>query len=244
MPTISRWNGARSPECRQVSRTCEERDRGQTAALHAAHHRQYMLEALADTRESAECRVIRPAPFTRRRGRYTPKSRARTAALDTVTALVRRSARIVHDRHVERDHPLRRVLCGPERPDEMPSPNADWRTIIRDTLYGVASAGSDEIAQLRLWLALVVDQTRRGAGAADSTKADAGNRLIETSTGVDPLRGGANMIGAEWPRRRNAGLCEAAKSAQVGRLRRSFSAPAVSVSAARVLTAQEHGSYR
>lgn len=68
---------------------------------------------------------------------------------------------------------------------------ADWKeTIIRDTLYGVdIKPEAIEIAQLRLWLALVVDQTLDQARPLPNLdyRLMAGNSLIETVDGQPVL---------------------------------------------------------
>lgn len=68
----------------------------------------------------------------------------------------------------------------------------DWKeSIIRDTLYGVdIKPEAIEIAQLRLWLALVVDQTLEQARPLPNLdyKLMAGNSLIETIDG-EPVLG-------------------------------------------------------
>ena len=77
-----------------------------------------------------------------------------------------------------------------------PEPDAqtlsDWKeAIIRDTLYGVdIKPEAIEIAQLRLWLALVVDQTLEQARPLPNLdyKLMAGNSLIETIDG-EPVLG-------------------------------------------------------
>jgi len=73
-----------------------------------------------------------------------------------------------------------------------PSLLADWKeAIIRDTLYGVdIKPEAIEIAQLRLWLSLVVDQTLEQARPLPNLdyKLMAGNSLIETIDG-EPVLG-------------------------------------------------------
>lgn len=53
------------------------------------------------------------------------------------------------------------AVLHPDEPMRNPQTLSDWKeAIIRDTLYGVdIKPEAIEIAQLRLWLALVVDQT-------------------------------------------------------------------------------------
>ena len=82
---------------------------------------------------------------------------------------------------------------------------ADWKeAIIRDTLYGVdIKPEAIEIAQLRLWLALVVDQTLEQARPLPNLdyKLMAGNSLIETIDGEPVLSEAAQqMLGAELMR--------------------------------------------
>ena len=89
---------------------------------------------------------------------------------------------------------LRRAAYTARHAD--PEPNAqtlsDWKeAIIRDTLYGVdIKPEAIEIAQLRLWLALVVDQTLEQARPLPNLdyKLMAGNSLIETIDG-EPVLG-------------------------------------------------------
>lgn len=76
---------------------------------------------------------------------------------------------------------------------------ADWKeAIIRDTLYGVdIKPGAIEIAQLRLWLSLVVNQTMTDAKPLPNLdyKLMAGNSLIETIDGEPILTTNAqNML--------------------------------------------------
>jgi len=75
---------------------------------------------------------------------------------------------------------------------------ADWKeAIIRDTLYGVdIKPEAIEIAQLRLWLALVVDQTIEQARPLPNLdyKLMAGNSLIETIDGEPVLTDSAQAL--------------------------------------------------
>lgn len=76
---------------------------------------------------------------------------------------------------------------------------AEWKeAIIRDTLYGVdIKPGAIEIAQLRLWLSLVVNQTMADAKPLPNLdyKLMAGNSLIETIDGEPILTTNAqNML--------------------------------------------------
>ncbi len=73
-----------------------------------------------------------------------------------------------------------------------PAGIAQWKeAIIRDTLYGVdIKPGAIEIAQLRLWLSLIVNQTMADAHPLPNLdyKLMAGNSLIETIDG-EPILG-------------------------------------------------------
>jgi type I restriction-modification system DNA methylase subunit len=76
---------------------------------------------------------------------------------------------------------------------------AEWKeAIIRDTLYGVdIKPGAIEIAQLRLWLSLIVNQTMADAKPLPNLdyKLMAGNSLIETIDGEPILTTNAqNML--------------------------------------------------
>jgi hypothetical protein len=94
---------------------------------------------------------------------------------------------------------------------------ADWKeAIIRDTLYGVdIKPEAIEIAQLRLWLALVVDQTLEQARPLPNLdyKLMAGNSLIETIDGEPVLGESAKaMMGADvTPKQPTLGLFETDK---------------------------------
>jgi adenine-specific DNA-methyltransferase len=82
---------------------------------------------------------------------------------------------------------------------EVPHANlAQWKeAIIRDTLYGVdIKPGAIEIAQLRLWLSLVVNQTMADAKPLPNLdyKLMAGNSLIETIDGQPILSESAQQI--------------------------------------------------
>lgn len=118
---------------------------------------------------------------------------------------------------------------------------ADWKeAIIRDTLYGVdIKPEAIEIAQLRLWLALVVDQTIEQARPLPNLdyKLMAGNSLIETIDGEPVLTDSATaMLDAsakdEWehtdsqlkmfdpnPMQMRMGLFESEKQTQQERIR-------------------------
>jgi len=90
------------------------------------------------------------------------------------------------------DSPSLPVGEGPGvRAEIPPALLADWKeTIIRDTLYGVdIKPEAIEIAQLRLWLALVVDQTLDQARPLPNLdyRLMAGNSLIETVDGQPVL---------------------------------------------------------
>jgi len=80
----------------------------------------------------------------------------------------------------------------------MPETIAAWKeAIIRDTLYGVdIKPGAIEIAQLRLWLSLVVNQTMADAKPLPNLdyKLMAGNSLIETIDGEPILSESAQQM--------------------------------------------------
>ncbi|MBZ0275775.1 MAG: DUF559 domain-containing protein, partial [Anaerolineae bacterium] len=112
--------------------------------------------------------------------------------------------------------PAQRSGEGPGVRAEIPSALlADWKeAIIRDTLYGVdIKPEAIEIAQLRLWLALVVDQTLEQARPLPNLdyKLMAGNSLIETIDGEPVLGESAQaMLGADVaPAQPTLGLFEA-----------------------------------
>lgn len=97
---------------------------------------------------------------------------------------------------------LRRAVAAALHQHVTPNVITGWKEqIIRDTLYGVdIKPEAIEIAQLRLWLALVVDQTLDQARPLPNLdyKLMAGNSLIETIDGEPVLGESAKtMLGAE-----------------------------------------------
>ncbi len=84
-----------------------------------------------------------------------------------------------------------------------PAQIADWKeAIIRDTLYGVdLKSEAVEVAQLRLWLALVVDQTLEQARPLPNLeyKLMVGDSLIETLDGEPILTAGSESLFAADP---------------------------------------------
>lgn len=185
----------------------EERDRGQSGSFYTPRAIvSYMCqEALAGYLEESAgiSRDITRAQFDPDTDQpYLPEEAERVeAALDTLTVLdpavgsgsflVGMMTEIIRLRRI-----CYKVLQGiPEIP---PSVVADWKeAIIRDTLYGVdIKPEAIEIAQLRLWLALVVDQTLDQARPLPNLdyKLMAGNSLIETIDGQPVLTEGALQI--------------------------------------------------
>ena len=86
---------------------------------------------------------------------------------------------------------LRRLCAIARDIPIIPALLADWKeAVIRDTLYGVdIKPEAIEVAQLRLWLALIVDQTLDQARPLPNLdyKLMAGNSLIETIDGEPVL---------------------------------------------------------
>jgi hypothetical protein len=110
-----------------------------------------------------------------------------------------------------------------------PETVAGWKeAIIRDSLYGVdIKPEAIEIAQLRLWLALVVDQTLDQAKPLPNLdyKLMAGNSLIETLDGEPVLLGeAAAMVDGEFePQQASLGLFGADQHRlKLAELRREF----------------------
>ncbi|MBI5670663.1 MAG: Eco57I restriction-modification methylase domain-containing protein [Chloroflexi bacterium] len=193
----------------------EERDRGQSGSFYTPRAIvSYMCqEALAGyLEESANVsrEAVRaifdpdtPSPLT------AEEAQRVNAALDTLTVLdpavgsgsflIGMMGEIIR---------LRTACAGAIGQDVTPALVADWKErIIRDTLYGVdIKPEAIEIAQLRLWLALVVDQTLEQARPLPNLdyRLMAGNSLIETVDG-QPILGelAARMLQtqggtAEW----------------------------------------------
>lgn len=183
----------------------EERDRGQTGSFYTPRTIvSYMCqEALAGyLDESANI----PREATRAQFdpdtdvALTPEEAQRiNAALDTLTVLdpaVGSGSFLIG---MLGEIILLRQACASALGVEMtPAMVADWKeAIIRDTLYGVdIKPEAIEIAQLRLWLALVVDQTIEQARPLPNLdyKLMAGNSLIETIDGEPVLTDSAQAL--------------------------------------------------
>ncbi|MCL4236955.1 MAG: Eco57I restriction-modification methylase domain-containing protein [Anaerolineae bacterium] len=183
----------------------EERDRGQTGSFYTPRTIvSYMCqEALAGyLEESANI----PRETTRAQFdpdtdvALTPEEAQRiSAALDTLTVLdpavgsgsflIGMLGEIIL---------LRRACASALGVEVNAAVVADWKeAIIRDTLYGVdIKPEAIEIAQLRLWLALVVDQTIEQARPLPNLdyKLMAGNSLIETIDGEPVLTKSATAL--------------------------------------------------
>ena len=93
---------------------------------------------------------------------------------------------------------LKRRAAAAQGIEVTPALVAGWKeAIIRDSLYGVdIKPEAIEIAQLRLWLALVVDQTLDEARPLPNLdyKLMAGNSLVETLDGEPVLTGAAEAL--------------------------------------------------
>lgn len=183
----------------------EERDRGQTGSFYTPRTIvSYMCqEALAGyLEESANI------PRDTTRAQFDPdtdvtltaeEAQRMSAALDTLTVLdpavgsgsflIGMLGEIIL---------LRRACASALGVEVTPAMVADWKeAIIRDTLYGVdIKPEAIEIAQLRLWLALVVDQTIEQARPLPNLdyKLMAGNSLIETIDGEPVLTDSAQAL--------------------------------------------------
>ena len=176
----------------------EERDRGQSGSFYTPRVIvAYMCqEALAGYLEE---RAEIPRDLTRAQfdpdsaEHFTPEQAvAVNRALDTLTVLdpavgsgsflIGMMGEIIR---------LRRACAAALDSAITPALLADWKeAIIRDTLYGVdIKPEAIEVAQLRLWLALVVDQTLDQARPLPNLdyKLMAGNSLIETIDGEPVL---------------------------------------------------------
>lgn len=204
----------------------EERDRGQSGSFYTprtivAYMCQealvgYLEESAKVPRETTRAQFDPDSEV-----RYTPEEAKRVnTALDTLTVLdpavgsgsflIGMLTEIIRLRKT-----CYWVLNGEGEP---PSATlADWKeAIIRDTLYGVdIKPEAIEIAQLRLWLALVVDQTLEQARPLPNLdyKLMAGNSLIETIDGEPVLGESAKaMMGADvTPKQPTLGLFETDK---------------------------------
>jgi adenine-specific DNA-methyltransferase len=183
----------------------EERDRGQTGSFYTPRTIvSYMCqEALAGYLvESANI------PRDKTRAQFDPdqddplaldEARRVEAALETLTALdpaVGSGSFLIG--MLNEIITLRRACARTLGVEVTPALLADWKeAIIRDTLYGVdIKPEAIEIAQLRLWLALVVDQTIEQARPLPNLdyKLMAGNSLIETIDGEPVLTASATAL--------------------------------------------------
>lgn len=236
----------------------EVRDRGQSGSFYTPRTIvAYMCqEALAGyLEESADvARETTRAQFDPDSDvRYTAEETERVnAALDTVTVLdpavgsgsflIGMMTEIIR---------LRKACYGVlNAGQEAPSSVlADWKeVIIRDTLYGVdIKPEAIEIAQLRLWLALVVDQTLEQARPLPNLdyKLMAGNSLIETIDGEPVLGDSAKaMMGADVaPIQAGLGLFETDRERfKLDKLRAKFfrTTPEERKKLRADITAQEH----
>jgi hypothetical protein len=201
----------------------EERDRGQSGSFYTprtivAYMCQealvgYLEESAKVPRETTRAQFDPDSEV-----RYTPEEAERVnAALNTLTvldpAVGSGSFLIGMLNEIIR---LRKACYAVlhEGQDAPSSVIADWKeAIIRDTLYGVdIKPEAIEIAQLRLWLALVVDQTLEQARPLPNLdyKLMAGNSLIETIDGEPVLGESAKaMMGADvTPKQPTLGLFE------------------------------------
>ncbi|MBZ0298689.1 MAG: Eco57I restriction-modification methylase domain-containing protein [Anaerolineae bacterium] len=204
----------------------EERDRGQSGSFYTPRTIvAYMCqEALAGyLEESAN------APRETTRAQFDPDSEVRytpeeaepvNAALNTLTVLdpAVGSGSFLIGMMSEIIRLRKACYAALQEGQEVPAAMlADWKeAIIRDTLYGVdIKPEAIEIAQLRLWLALVVDQTLEQARPLPNLdyKLMAGNSLIETIDGEPVLGESAQaMMGADvTPAQPTLGLFETDK---------------------------------
>jgi adenine-specific DNA-methyltransferase len=189
----------------------EERDRGQSGSFYTPRAivsymcqealAGYLEESANATRETTRAQFDPDSDVT-----YTAEEAERVnKALDTLTvldpAVGSGSFLIGMMQEIIR---LRRecYLVLNEQKEVTAAGLADWKeAIIRDTLYGVdIKPEAIEIAQLRLWLSLVVDQTLEQARPLPNLdyKLMAGNSLIETIDGEPVLGESAqNMLGAD-----------------------------------------------
>jgi len=204
----------------------EERDRGQSGSFYTprtivAYMCQesligYLEESAQAPRETTRAQFDPDSEL-----RYTPQEAERVnAALDTLTVLdpaVGSGSFLIG---MLTEMMRLRKACYAVLHEGQDAPSAllaDWKeAIIRDTLYGVdIKPEAIEIAQLRLWLALVVDQTLEQARPLPNLdyKLMAGNSLIETIDGEPVLGESAQaMIGADvTPRQPTLGMFEADK---------------------------------
>jgi adenine-specific DNA-methyltransferase len=204
----------------------EERDRGQSGSFYTprtivAYMCQEALVGYLEESAKVPRKTTRAQFDPDSEVRYTPEEAERVnTALDTLTVLdpavgsgsflIGMLTEIIR---------LRKTCYAVlhEGQDAPSSVLADWKeAIIRDTLYGVdIKPEAIEIAQLRLWLALVVDQTLEQARPLPNLdyKLMAGNSLIETIDG-EPVLGESTkaMMGADvTPKQPTLGLFETDK---------------------------------
>lgn len=188
----------------------EERERGQTGSFYTPRTivvymcqealAGYLEESAGIPRDTTRAQFDpdRALPFT------ADEARRVAQALDTLTVLdpavgsgsfpIGMLGEIIR---------LRRACAEALGQDVTPATVADWKeAIIRDTLYGVdIKPEAIEIAQLRLWLALVVDQTIEQARPLPNLdyKLMAGDSLIETIDGKPVLTESAQALLSTTP---------------------------------------------
>jgi hypothetical protein len=203
----------------------EERDRGQSGSFYTprpivAYMCQEALAGYAQESAAIPRDTIRRVFDPDAAAALRPDEAARlNAALDTLTvldpAVGSGSFLIGMLNEVLRLRAAAWAALNPAAPAPDAAVISGWKeAIIRDTLYGVdIKPEAIEIAQLRLWLALVVDQTLEQARPLPNLdyKLMAGNSLIETIDGEAVLSGdAAALIGAPVkPMQPGLGLFEA-----------------------------------
>ncbi|WP_119071974.1 Eco57I restriction-modification methylase domain-containing protein [Aggregatilinea lenta] len=183
----------------------EERDRGQTGSFYTPRTivsymcqevlAGYLEESASIPRDTTRTQFDPDSSLG-----FTPDEAQRVmAALDTLTALdpaVGSGSFLIG--MLQEIILLRRACASAQGIEVNPATVADWKeAIIRDTLYGVdIKPEAIEIAQLRLWLALVVDQTIDRARPLPNLdyKLMAGNSLIETIDGEPVLTESATAL--------------------------------------------------
>ncbi len=180
----------------------EERDRGQSGSFYTPRPivsymcqeslAGYLEESAGIPRETTRASFDPDQQVT-----LTAEQAARiNAALDTVTvldpAVGSGSFLIGMMNEIIRLRRLCYAVLNPRAPEADTKTVTGWKeAIIRDTLYGVdIKPEAIEIAQLRMWLALVVDQPLTAASPLPNLdyKLMAGNSLIETIDG-EPVLG-------------------------------------------------------
>ncbi|KAB2861250.1 MAG: SAM-dependent DNA methyltransferase, partial [Anaerolineae bacterium] len=177
----------------------EERDRGQSGSFYTpraivAYMCQEALAGYLEESATVSRETVRAQFDPDSTVQFTPEEAEHVnAALDTLTVLdpaVGSGSFLIGMLHeiIRVRKAAYLVLHGDEAPR---TTLAAWKEqIIRDTLYGVdIKPEAIEIAQLRLWLALVVDQTLEEAHPLPNLdyKLMAGNSLIETLDGEPVL---------------------------------------------------------